>query len=238
MLKWIVFGVAALLAAGAVFALYSLRGYSASASADPAFFEEAIVAFEEADRVDPPVPGAILFVGSSSIRFWSSLEVDMAPLRVLNRGFGGAQFSHVLHNLDRVVIAYRPRAVVVYAGDNDLAAVTGKDAQRVFDDYQGFVARVREHLPDTRFYFLAIKPSTARWARWPEMSQANAMIEEWSAGDDGLVYLDVATPLLGEDGKPREDLFVFDGLHLNAEGYATWTRVVHPRLLADLGGAD
>ena len=236
--KWILGGTVALVAIGAFVLPHAMRSFQASMTADPAFFEEGIVAFEEADRIDPPAPGAVLFVGSSSIVYWSSLEADMAPLRVLNRGFGGAQFSHVLHNLDRVVIPYRPRAVVVYAGDNDLDEVTGKDAQRVFDDYQHFVARVREHLPGTRFYFLAIKPSIARWARWPEMSQANAMIEEWSAGDDGLVYLDVATPLLGEDGQPREDFFVFDGLHLSAEGYAAWTRAVRPRLLADLGGAD
>jgi lysophospholipase L1-like esterase len=232
--KWIVLGGLAVLGAGGLAAWLALRGYASAATADPAFFEESIVAFEEADRAQAPAPGGIVFVGSSSIRFWSSLEADMAPLRVLNRGFGGAQFSHLLHNVHRVVTPYAPRAVVTYAGDNDLAEGTGKNAQRVFGDYQRFVAQVRERLPGARFYFLAIKPSIRRWARWPEMRRANARIEAWSAADPLLSYLDVATPLLGEGGEPRDDVFLADGLHLNAEGYAAWTRVVQPRLAADL----
>ena len=231
--KWIALGVVAVL--GALMGFYALRGYSAAAAADPAYFEDAIAAFEAEDAARPPAPGAVVFVGSSSVRFWRSLAADMAPLRVLNRGFGGAQFNHVLHNLDRVVTPYAPRAVVVYVGDNDLAEGTGKDAQRVFDDYERFVARVRDRVPGIRIYFLAIKPSLARWARWPEMRRANAMIEARADGDDGLVYLDVAAPLLGDDGEPRDDVFIADGLHLSAEGYAAWTRVVQPRLLADLG---
>jgi len=235
MRKWIVFGALGL----AGFAVWlGLRGYTSAATADPAFFEEAIAAFEQADRIEPPEPGGIVFVGSSSIRFWTGLDRDMAPLRVLNRGFGGAQFNHLLHNVHRVVTPYAPRAVVTYAGDNDLAEGTGKSAERVFGDYQRFVAEVRERVPGTRFYFLTIKPSVQRWARWPEMSRANAMIEAWSAGDPRLDYLDVATPLLGEDGEPRPDLFMADGLHLNAEGYAAWAQVVQPRLLADLGPGD
>ena len=233
-MRLIVFvGVILGLAAGA--AWWGLQSYKTSATANPAFFEEAIVAFEEADRAEPPRPGAIVFVGSSSIRFWDGLAGVMAPLRVVNRGFGGAQFSHVLHNLERVVVPHAPRAVVVYAGDNDLAEGPGKDAERVFADYREFVAGLHARFPDLPVYFLAIKPSIQRWARWPEMRRANAQVEAWSAEHEELGYLDVAAPLLGGDGEPRGEFFVFDGLHLSDAGYAAWADVVRPRLLDDLG---
>jgi lysophospholipase L1-like esterase len=157
----------------------------------------------------------------------------MAPLEVLNRGFGGAQFSHLIHNVHRVVTPYAPRMVVIYAGDNDLAEGTGKTAEVVFDDYRRFVASVRERVPEAHLYFLAIKPSPLRWERWPEMRRANALIEAFAARRQGLDYLDVATPLLGADGRPERDFFLPDGLHLSPSGYATWARLVRSRLLAD-----
>lgn len=221
----------AVLAVVALCAFVALRIYSTRAARNPAFFEPAIVAFEEADRASPPSPGGIVFVGSSSIRFWRTLDADMAPLTVLNRGFGGAHFSHVLHNASRVVVPYAPRAVVVYVGDNDIAA--GKPAESVVDDYRAFVALTRGALPEVEIYFLSIKPSELRWALWPEMSRANVEIEAITQGDPALHYIDVATPLLDAKGEPREDVFVLDGLHLNATGYAAWTEVVAPVLHAN-----
>lgn len=207
--------------------------YYARASQDPTFFEPDIRAFEASDRVSPPEPGGIVFVGSSSIRFWSTLAEDMAPLPVIRRGFGGSQLSHVAHFAHRIVTPYRPSAVVVYAGDNDLAERTGKTAEVVLADFQELVRKIREESPQARIYFLTIKPSKLRWARWPEMARANALIEAWCAGDPLLETIDVATPLLGPDGAPRDDVFRLDGLHLNQVGYRAWTETVKPILLRD-----
>jgi lysophospholipase L1-like esterase len=218
------------LALGALY--WGYRHYLLQSSEDPAFFEDAIVAFEAADQEDFPAAGGILFVGSSSIRFWDSLAQDMAPLPVLNRGFGGAHLSHVIHNVDRVVLPYRPRAIVLYAGDNDLSADTGKDVERVVADFRTLADRILAARPETEIYFLSIKPSTLRWARWPEMSRANAEIEELTRANPRLHYIDVATPLLDAKGEPRDDVFLFDGLHMNATGYAEWTAVVAPILHA------
>ena len=225
--------VAALaIAAGAsVIALPRLYAWRAQ---DPAYFADEVAAFASADEASPPPDAPIVFVGSSSIRLWDSLAADMAPLRVLNRGFGGAQLPHLLHHVDETVARYLPSAVVVYAGDNDLAAETGKTATDVARDFSTLAATIHAYVPGARIYFLSIKPSPARWARWPEMQRANELIERHCRSDERLVFLDVATPLL-EDGVPRSDVYRFDGLHLNEAGYREWKRVVRTRLCDDSG---
>jgi lysophospholipase L1-like esterase len=195
------------------------------------FWESTIAGFEELDRANPPEPGAILFTGSSSIVMWETLARDMSPLRVLNRGFGGSQIDHVSHYVTRVVHPYRPSAVVLYAGDNDLASGTGKTAESVFADFREFVRLVHAELPGVPIYFIAIKPSTLRWDRWPIMSDANGRIAKWSGETDDVDYIDIATPMLGESGEPDSELFLLDGLHLSEEGYALWTGVVKPFLV-------
>lgn len=237
MIRRILLGVTIVLALGGVGGWLALRHYQA-ASLDPAYFEDAIVAFEEADRARPPEPGAIVFVGSSSIRFWETLEEDMAPLRVLRRGFGGAHMAHLVHNAPRIVVPYSPSAVVVYAGDNDLADGTGKNVDDVVADFEALRALLREASPELPIYFITIKPSRLRWDRWPVMDEANRRMAALADADPHLAVLDIATPMLGEPGEPPPSgLFALDGLHLSQAGYALWTRVVLDRLMAD-GRAD
>lgn len=202
---------------------------------EPAFWESEIEAFEAADATDPPEPGSILFTGSSSIRLWDSLESDMAPLRVLNRGFGGAHMSHVVHFADRIITPYAPRALVVYAGDNDIGA--GKTPGTVVADFEALVAHVRRDQPELPIYYITIKPSRLRWDQWPTMDETNARIGRIADADPGIHVLDIGRPMLelGAGDAPPSELFWLDGLHLTDRGYALWTEVVRPRLLADLG---
>jgi lysophospholipase L1-like esterase len=231
--KAIVGGVALLTVSAGAFVVAFPRYYAWRAR-DPAFFADEMAAFAEQDRVAPPPDNVVVFVGSSSIRLWSTLARDMDPIPVLNRGFGGSQLEHVIHFADATIVKYLPRAVVLYAGDNDLDPAVGKSASDVAREFSTLVATVHAYAPGAHIYFLSIKPSKARWASWPEMSRANALIEARCQGDPLLTYVDVATPLL-RDGRPRDDVFRFDGLHLNEAGYAEWTRVLRPLLCHDLG---
>lgn len=194
-------------------------------------WEPSIRAFERQDKVHPVPPGAIVFTGSSSIAYWSSLVGDMKPLTVINRGFGGSEYTDVNHYADRIVIAYRPAAVVVYAGDNDLASPGRKTAQSVAQDVQQFVQIVHAKLPETWVLVLSIKPSILRWKAWPEMKQANQLIQDFLRTQDHAAYVDVASPMFDERGRPSGDLFVGDGLHPSAKCYALWTSIVKPILL-------
>jgi hypothetical protein len=213
----------------AVLMVFACVHWQSSAATDPAFFEDEIVAFERADAEAMPPPGGILFVGSSSIRFWTTLAEDMAPLPVVRRGFGGAHMSHVLHNFERIVVPYAPRAIVVYVGENDIAA--GKRVDRVLYEFETFLDLVREELPGTDVWIMSVKPSKLRWSYWPTMERLNERLAERAAGDPRVRYVETGETLLGPDGKP-DDVYVLDRLHLNAEGYRRWTQTLRPLLLA------
>ena len=191
-------------------------------------WETEIKKFEEADRQNPPPKGAVLFVGSSSIRLWQSLGKDFPGIKVINRGFGGSELADSTFYVDRIVIPYRPKMVVLYAGDNDLAS--GKTPQQVFEDYKAFVGRVHQKLPATRIAFISIKPSPARASLLQSMKDANGMIKAYATHARKLIYIDVFTPMLGKDGSPRPELFGPDRLHMNSEGYRLWKTVVAPSI--------
>ena len=191
-------------------------------------WEPEIKKFEETDREKPPPKGAVLFVGSSSIRLWQSLGNDFPGTRVINRGFGGSELADSTFYVDRMVVPYRPKMVVLYAGDNDLA--NGKTPQQVFEDYKAFVERVHRKLPNTRIAFISIKPSPARASLLQSMKEANGLIKAYTTHARRLIYIDVFTPMLGKDGNPRPELFGPDRLHMNSEGYRLWKLVVTPSI--------
>ena len=206
-----------------------VSGHGAAQQTSPGGqWEAEIQKFEESDRQNPPKPGAVLFVGSSSIRLWKSLGEDFPDTYVLNRAFGGSQIADSTRFAARIITPYRPKMIFLYAGDNDLAA--GKSPQQVFDDFESFVKRVRQDLPDVPVAFISIKPSLARATLFDQMRDANGRIQRYAARHKALKYVDVFTPMLGKDGKVRTDLFISDGLHMNRSGYEIWKAVIAPYL--------
>jgi len=199
-----------------------------SVPASSAKWEPDIRRFEDADHAHPPEKDAVLFVGSSSIVKWTSLEKDFAGTKVLNRGFGGSDLSDSTAFASRIIAPYQPRLIFLYAGDNDLA--NGKTADTVFSEFQDFVKTVRALLPKTRIGFIAIKPSPSRIALLPKVISANEMIKAAIAKDPSLFYVDIFTPMLDKDKKPRPELFTADMLHMNPQGYAIWKDCVMPLL--------
>lgn len=187
-------------------------------------WRESFAAFDAADRQKPVRPDGVVFVGSSSIRLWYGLETQFDGQAVVKRGFGGAQLSDCAAYLDRLVVAYRPRLVVLYAGDNDLAA--GRSPEAVLQTYIGFVDGVHRKLPQTRIAYVSIKPSPARETLLPQIREANMLIRRHAVGHERLDYIDVFSPMLDADGRPRPELFRADGLHLDEEGYALWRDII------------
>lgn len=158
----------------------------------------------------------------------------MAPLPVINRGFGGAHLAHVDAFADRIVVPYAPAAVVLYCGDNDLGAWTGKRPDTIVGDFTRFASRVHDALPEARIYVISIKPSRLRRQQWPAQEAANRAIADVARALPRTDYVDVATPMLGGASQPPRNLFTLDGLHLSSAGYALWTSVLRPILVRDL----
>jgi lysophospholipase L1-like esterase len=183
--------------------------------------------FAAEDARKPPPAHPIVFTGSSSVRMWQTLAADFPGRPVLNRGFGGSQLRDATWYADEVATRYRPRQVMLYAGDNDIDA--GRPPQQVLADFRAFVARIRRDLPRIPIAYIAIKPSPARFDQLPAQREANALVKAEAARMDGVDFIDVATPMLA-DGRPRVELFGDDHLHMNARGYALWREIVAPYL--------
>jgi lysophospholipase L1-like esterase len=211
--------------------LWIARFWIKHAKDDPTVWEGEIRRLEKLDRVSPPRPGAIHFVGSSSFRYWKSLARDMAPLSVLNRGFGGSQIHDVTYYLQRIVIPLQPSAIVFYAGENDLAGVLWsrrKSPEEVRQAFEKFCAATHALLPNVPIYFISIKPPKARRKHWPAMQEANRLVREYCGTDSRLHYIDVVPAMLDVAGNPRLEVFRWDGLHYNDKGYALWTSIIKP----------
>jgi lysophospholipase L1-like esterase len=189
-------------------------------------WEKDIFAYETADRTNPPPQNAVLFVGSSSIRLWTDVTHAFPGHKVFSRGFGGSQLSDSVAFADRIVTPYKPRLVLLYAGDNDIAS--GKSPERILRDFKAFVSKIHAALPDTRIAYIAIKPCPLREKYLDQVKTANQLIQEYATSDKRLLFVDVFTPMLTKEGRPRADLCLKDGLHPNAQCYELWASLLRP----------
>ena len=191
-------------------------------------WEKAITAFEQADRTNPPPQGAVLFIGSSIIRKWTTLARDFPDQPVINRGFGGCYNMDCTHFADRIIFPYHPRMIILRVGDNELSA--GEPVEQVFADFKEFVATIRAKLPRTEIVYITSNPSPARWQQKDKEKRLGDLVEAYSREAPGVKCIDTYDMVLGADGRPRPELFVADKLHFNAEGYKLLVERVGPYL--------
>ena len=201
---------------------------AAYAPHDFAKWEKEVSAYEAADRAKPPARGGVLFTGASSIRRWTTLAQDFPQHHVLNRGVGGSEIEDITHFADRIVFPYAPRMIFFRSGGNDL--FRGKTPERVFADFQTFVATVHAKLPQTEIVFISQNPTMARITQWDREKALNTLVADFARRTPRVRYLDVADMVLGPDGQPRLDLFVADKLHFNAAGYVLFADRIRPLL--------
>jgi lysophospholipase L1-like esterase len=193
---------------------------------DFARWEKDIAAFEAADKASPPPKNALLFVGSSTIVRWKTLQEDFPGQPIINRGFGGNEIVDSTHFADRIIFPYQPRMIFLRASGNDIHA--GKSAEQVFADFKDFAATVRAKLPKTPIAFITFAPSIARWDERHETQKLNRMVEDYVKRTPGLVYIDTYDMSLDSSGQPRPELFVEDKLHFSPEGYKLLAERVRP----------
>lgn len=204
------------------------RGSVSAQLSGPEQWQAEIAGLVAGKGAHPPPQHAVLFVGSSSIRLWTTLAEDFPAVPTIDRGFGGSMIADSTYYADRIIIPYHPKLIVFYAGDNDIAE--GHTPLQVIDDFKAFVARVRRDLPNVAMAYLSIKPSVARVTMWPKMHAANDGIENWAHTQKDVIFVDVTAKMLDAQGKPRPELLREDGLHMRPAGYAIWIDALKPVL--------
>ena len=210
-----------------IFLLFLLQTSISFSQEYQKIWQSEIDAFDVLNGNNPMQEG-ILFTGSSSIRFWKDPAKDLNNSSIINRGFGGSQIIDLIENFDQVILKYHPKKIVIYSGDNDIDS--GKSAEIVFGDFCTLYGMIKAKLPDTKVFYIAIKPSLNRWSKVIEMKKANTMINEYLNTKTNAAFIDIFSPMIGISGKPSEKWFVEDGLHMSEEGYELWTKIVKPFL--------
>lgn len=193
---------------------------------DPLRFHEEIQTLKEkTDSLWNGEKGTVLFTGSSSIRMWEDLQERFPEQNILNTGFGGSQASDLLYYLEPLVLAYQPKKVFIYEGDNDLAE--GKSVKQVLKVLDQISEEVRKDYPEISIVLISAKPSVSRWSLRGKYKRLNKKLERWAARHQYLDFADVWNPML-MDKKLNPSLFIADGLHMNASGYDIWENALKP----------
>lgn len=194
-------------------------------------FASEIAAYKKQDSVSFPPPNAILFAGSSSFRLWKDLASYFPGHTIINRGFGGSSLPDVIRYEQDILFPYKPKQVVIYCGENDIAASDTVTAEMVLNRFKQLFTDIRNQLPGVPVMYVSIKPSPSRWAMRDRMMKTNKLIRKYLKRKKHTVFIDVWTKMLEPNGDPQQNLFIEDKLHMNAKGYAIWTKLIEPKLI-------
>ena len=196
----------------------------------PAFWND-IQQFRKQDSVQPPPSNAILFVGSSSFTRWTDVRNYFPGYTIINRGFGGSTLVDVLHYEEDVIFKYNPKQILIYCGENDFASSDTITPTTVFNRFKTLFSEIRTVYPKVPIAYISMKPSPSRWNLRDKFMTGNHLIENYLKKQKNAQFINVWNPMLGPDGKPKQELFVEDNLHMNAKGYAIWQKLIQPVLL-------
>lgn len=203
--------------------------FACKAKAQP--FAAEINQFKKLDSVAMPPQNAIVFTGSSSFRMWDGLATAFPNQTVINRAFGGSTLKDLIYYAQEVMLKYKPKQIVIYCGDNDLAADENLTGTSVLKRFKTLFKIIRKNMPTVSVVYVAIKPSPSRQKLMPKMAAANKLIQSFLAGKKNTGFVDVYHPMLNDMGNPNTELFLKDNLHMNAKGYAIWQKLITPYLL-------
>jgi lysophospholipase L1-like esterase len=204
--------------------------FSAAQAQNPAL-EKEVLAYQKGDSLVQPPRHPIVFAGSSSFRLWEDFQHEFKEYTVLNRGFGGSTLIDLRYWLHDLVLAYQPKQVVIYCGENDLASSDTVTAEMVTERFKGVFSDLRAWMPDVPVVFVSLKPSPSRAHLFEKMKESNRLISEFLRTQRNTAYVDVFSAMLNPDGTPVKGLFVNDMLHMNGEGYEIWRNLIKPHLL-------
>lgn len=196
----------------------------------PAFWDD-IQAFKKQDSVSFPPKNAILFIGSSSFTMWKDVQQYFPSYRIINRGFGGSSLPDVIRYANDIILPYQPKQIVIYCGENDVAASDTVTGKLVFNRFKQLFTIIRNRYPKVKVTYVSMKPSPSRQLLLSKMINGNELIKKYLSSKKRTSYVDVYLEMIDDEGKPRPDLFLDDNLHMNKTGYVIWQKLIEPHLL-------
>ena len=196
----------------------------------PAFWDD-IQAFKKQDSVSFPPKNAILFIGSSSFTMWKDVQQYFPSYRIINRGFGGSSLPDVIRYANDIILPYQPKQIVIYCGENDVAASDTVTGKLVFNRFKQLFTIIRNRYPKVKVTYVSMKPSPSRQLLLSKMINGNELIKKYLSSKKRTSYVDVYLEMIDDEGKPRPDLFLDDNLHMNKTGYAIWQKLIEHHLL-------
>lgn len=173
---------------------------------------------------------SLWFVGSSSMHKWITLQDDMLPWRTHNRGVDGARLGYLLDRFSSEPGASPPRAIVLYAGENDIAQGASADETQAL--VERFVAEKRRLYGALPMFVVSVKPSPTRWHMRPEQARLNTELAAFARRGTDVHFVNIV-PLMMVNGRPGP-FYQQDGIHLSHVGYRLWGGAVRQALQSTL----
>jgi lysophospholipase L1-like esterase len=195
-------------------------------------FKNEIDAFKKSDSLSMPLPGGIVFAGSSSFRMWKDINTTFPDYPIINRGFGGSSLPDVIYYAEETIIKYKPKQIFIYCGENDIAGNSTITADTVLQRFKVLYSIIRKKLnKQTEVVFVSIKPSISRWHLEKTFNESNQLIKDFLSREKNTTFLDVHSSMLTSDGNVMKDIFIADNLHMNSKGYKIWESLIRPVLI-------
>ncbi len=213
------------------FVLFLLFAANALNGQEQKPFWDDIQTFKKQDSIQSIPQHPILFVGSSSFTNWKDVQNYFPGYTIINRGFGGSTLLDQIVYVNDIVFTYNPKQIVIYCGENDIAASDTVTGEMVYKRFTTLYNLIRKKLPNVSIIFISLKPSPSRWHLRQKMITANNKIKGFLATQKKAIFIDVYHKMLGPDGAPLKEIFLEDNLHMNAKGYGIWQKELQSHLL-------
>ncbi len=210
--------------------VFSLIPSVHSFAQEPFPYWNEVQQLKQKDSLAFPSSGQILFIGSSSFTRWKDVQKYFPGYSVLNRAFGGSTLADLIRYRYDVIYPYQPRQIVMYCGENDFASSDTVTVEIVLQRFQTLFKLIRFRYPEVPFTYVSMKPSPSRKRLHPKYEEANSRIQSFLKKYSRTSFVDVYHSMLQKDGSPKAGLFVQDSLHMNANGYAIWKKLIQPYL--------
>jgi len=194
-------------------------------------WEKDIAVFDSLNLVETTDTSTLLVTGSSSVRLWDSIHVDLAPYNVMQRGYGGAKLSDYDYYAKRIIKPQRFKAIVVFVANDISGSEVDATPHQVFKMFRSLVKMIRSRNPGTPVCWIEITPTPSRWNVYPQVREADRQIANYCARNRDLHFISTFDHYITPEGLPDSTLFRDDMLHLNREGYKRWAGIIKSSLL-------